>query len=294
MIGAPFGGADAGEIAVLDESLTARLHYVRVSDPRIDLARFPDFFIAGPQRTGTTWLHANLREHPEVFLAEPKELFFFSRLKTPGHPRFQSAELQWYLGFFREPAWHWLLKQGFCLARYRRPYRPLVRGEATASYAALDRDVIEEIALLNPRLKVVLMTRDPVARAWSHAMKDLVRNPGRPFDEVREEEFERFFRDPYQLRCARYREQIENWRSCLGAEQVLVGRFDDIARRPIEFMQEVCEFLGVSSDRRFLGRRVEEAVNPSASRPIPPRLRARLEEILADAIASFEKDFGAS
>ncbi len=274
---------------MLDESVAGKLRYVRVSDPHIDLDRFPDFFIAGPQRTGTTWLHANLREHPEVFLAEPKELFYFSRLKTPEHPRFQSAELDWYLAFFRDPAWRWLLKQGFCLLRYGRPYRPKVRGEATASYAALDRDVIEEVAVLNPRLKVILMVRDPVDRAWSHAMKDLVRNPGRSFEDVSEEEFVEFFKDPYQLRCADYRTQIDNWRSCLGSDQVLVGRFDDIARRPVEFMQDVCSFLGISGARRLLGRRVEQAVNPSASRPIPPRLRARLEEILADSIAAYER-----
>ncbi len=274
---------------MIDEELARKLRYVRTSQGPIDLALFPDFFIAGPQRTGTTWLHANLREHPEVFLAEPKELFFFSRLKTPEHPRFESAELAWYLSFFREPLWRWALKQGFCLLYHRRPYRPRIRGEATASYAALDPDVIDEVRALNPRLKVILMIRDPVERAWSHAMKDLVRNPGRSFSEVSEQEFERFFSDPYQVRCARYREQIENWQQRFGSERVFVGLFDDIARRPLEFMQEVCEFLGISSEPRLLGRRVRQAVNPSASHPIPPRLRACLERLLADEIADFER-----
>ena len=62
----------------MDESIRRQLRHVRVSDPAVRLERFPDFFIVGPQRTGTTWLHAHLRFHPQIFLAEPKELFFFA------------------------------------------------------------------------------------------------------------------------------------------------------------------------------------------------------------------------
>ncbi len=53
-------------------------------------------------------------------------------------------------------------------------YRPLVRGEATASYATLRGDVIRQIMLLNPGVKAILMVRDPVDRVWSHARKELM------------------------------------------------------------------------------------------------------------------------
>src|SRR5512141_1684253 len=123
------------------------LKYVKVS-PKVRLEYFPDFLIVGPQRTGTTWLHANLRYHPQIMLSEPKELFFFSALKTPQSPRFQSNELAWYLRFFPEPLWRVLLRNAVSLWKYGERYRPTVRGEATASYAALDRDVIADITTL--------------------------------------------------------------------------------------------------------------------------------------------------
>src|SRR3990172_4024171 len=92
----------------ISDTTRQALQYVRVSDD-VDLAYFPDFLIVGPQRTGTTWLHAHLRSHPEIMLAEPKELFFFSSLKTPDSPRFPSTELADYLRFFHEPLWRVLL-----------------------------------------------------------------------------------------------------------------------------------------------------------------------------------------
>jgi len=269
-----------------------RLRYVSVSDPAaIDLRRFPDFLIIGPQRTGTTWLHANLREHPEVFLSEPKELFFFSRLKPVGthKPREVSSELADYLRAFRERPLRYLYKQGLNLLFHKRFYNPRVRGEATASYAAIDADVIADIQALNPRIKAVMMVRNPVERAWSHAKKDLARNAGRPIAEVADEDFEAFFRDPYQIRCAQYDRNLANWRSVLGNDRVFAGRFEDIQTRPVELMCRVMRFLGVDDDPRFAGRSVNEAVNPAGGAGVPARYRAILEDILAEELDAWRR-----
>ena len=164
---------------MIDATVRGKLRWVKVPEEGISLERFPDFLIVGPQRTGTTWLHAHLRFHPEIFLSEPKEIFYFSRLKTPESAKFQSDDLGWYLSFFRDPLWRRAAKTAIALWKYRAFYHPRVRGEATASYAAMDRDVIAEIAALNPDIRVILMIRNPIDRAWSHARKDLVRNTGR-------------------------------------------------------------------------------------------------------------------
>jgi hypothetical protein len=34
---------------------------------RRDLQRFPDFLGIGAQKAGTTWLHHNLRSHPDIW-----------------------------------------------------------------------------------------------------------------------------------------------------------------------------------------------------------------------------------
>lgn len=257
----------------------ARLTWVR-AEPGADLSYFPDFLIIGPQRTGTTWLHAHLRDHPEVMLSEPKEVLFFNRLKSPNHPRFQSADLSWYLKFFREPLWRRAWKDARCRRRFGVPYLPKARGEASASYAVLDADVIDEIGLLNPDIKAILMVRDPLERAWSHAKKDLARNRARRLEEVAEHEFLRFFQDEYQLRCARYADNFAKWKAMLKPGHLFVGRFDDIALRPRELLLEVMSFLGVESSGRFVGADVGRAVNPTARDRIPARYREVLEELL--------------
>jgi hypothetical protein len=270
------------------------LRYVKVSNPAPSLERFPDFLIAGPQRTGTTWLHAHLRYHPEIFLSEPKELFFFSRLKTPEHPKFRSNDLAWYLQFFRDPPWRYALKTAITLWKYRRLYHPRVRGEATASYAALDRDIIAEIAALNPDIKVILMIRDPIDRAWSHAKKDLARNRNRRIEDVSESEFTAFFTDPYQRQCARYVENCDNWAAHLKDGHLFTGFFDDIASQPEALLLRVMSFLGVTSDDRYIAPAVREAVNPTPASEVPERYRHLLTELFEQDLESLRQRFGLS
>jgi hypothetical protein len=268
-----------------------RLRYVEVA-ARQSLDGFPDFLILGPQRTGTTWLHAQLRFHPDIFLAEPKEIFFFSSLKEPESPRFRSRRLDWYLGFFRDPPWRLLVKNAITLWRYGELYRPRVRGEATASYAALDRDVIDEIVALNPRIRAILMIRNPVDRAWSHAKKDLLRKSGRRLEDVPEAELRSFLTGDYQRRCARFVEHCDNWSAALAEGHLLVRFFDEIATRPEALLLDVMAFLGVRAEPRYVSAKVRRAVNPTAPEPIPEQYRELLRGLFAPELESLRRRFG--
>ncbi len=42
---------------------------------------FPDFLCIGAQRSGTTWLHHNLRQHPEIWMPPLKELHYFDEME---------------------------------------------------------------------------------------------------------------------------------------------------------------------------------------------------------------------
>ena len=159
---------------VLTSNLRAKLRFVRVVNSDANLRNFPDFLIVGPQRTGTTWLFHNLKSHPEIFLPKEKELYYFSTLGMPDHRRFRFPYLEDYLGVMADTPRSTFKRNYDSLRKVGRFYSPRIRGEATASYAALPEEVIREIATLNPEIKAILMIRDPLERAWSHARKDLL------------------------------------------------------------------------------------------------------------------------
>jgi hypothetical protein len=55
--------------------------------------RLPNFIYIGPDKAGSSWLHEVLFQHPEVFLTEAKDLYFFDRYFDRG--------LSWYRNQFR-------------------------------------------------------------------------------------------------------------------------------------------------------------------------------------------------
>src|SRR5271155_2872138 len=77
---------------------------------RVSQGRVPDFFIVGHPKSGTTALYEMLRRHPQIFMPDLKEPWFFA---ADMRPRFQPSRagstpvtLEGYLALFdgAEPA----------------------------------------------------------------------------------------------------------------------------------------------------------------------------------------------
>src|SRR5215203_1796439 len=102
------------------------------------------FLIAGVQKAGTTALFEYMRDNPAIGLPAAKELHFFDN----------ETDIDW-----SRPDY----------GAYHRffPSEPACRGEATPIYIYWPNS-LERIKDYNPEMKLVLLFRDPVSRAWSH------------------------------------------------------------------------------------------------------------------------------
>ena len=125
----------------------------------------PDFFIIGASKSGTTALHSALAEHPQLFLSEVKEPKFFLCDGPPprhGGPGDAHSAREW--------VWR---SEG-----YERPFdeapEGTLRGESTAFYLQ-DLDAHRRIATAIPDVRLIMVLRDPVNRAysnWAHLWVD--------------------------------------------------------------------------------------------------------------------------
>jgi hypothetical protein len=242
--------------------------------------------IIGPQRTGTTWLHHNLKSHPSIFLPRDKELYYFNKVGGAGDDNRGFETLEQYLKMFSDSPRVWLKKTYDCLRKSGRFYMPVVRGESTASYAGLAPEIIREILLLNPEIKAILMVRDPIDRAWSHARKDLLRGGVDP-QKVTQAEMAKFFRASGQRKLGSYPTMIENWQAALRPAHLFVGDFRAIANEPERILSSIHRFLGVPTGSRYLGGHVREKINPAAVARIPPEADFYLRKLLADEVSDY-------
>ena len=195
----------------------------------------PSFFVIGPPRTGTSWLHDMLSE--QATLPWPsKETRFFDVHFHRG--------LQWYLSHFRKT----------------EPERPM--GEVAPTYFA-SAEARERIARVVPDAKVVCVFRNPVERVLS--LYRLKRAYGMiPWSLDRA-----LVHDPELIESGKYASHLKAWQSALGKDQILATFYEDLRGEPQACLDSITNFVGVP--RCVLDDRCDLHVHTS-KRMTEPRL----------------------
>lgn len=283
----------------------SRLRYIDKTNLKRGIYDFPDFLLIGPQRTGTTWLFRNLVRHPEVFMPYEKELFFFSHLTDKTSKYYHSDTLEWYSSKF-VPTLRSFIRRNFSSLKTFKSiksmrfslngiYSPYITGEATASYAVMDEALINEIARLHPDIKAIMLLRNPIDRAWSHAKKDLLREPKRSVYEVDFKNFENFCKNDYQIRCGQYTKIIDKWKRYVKEGNFFIDLFDNIFKNPSELLERILGFLGVLVNSKYsdisLTRRI---INPTAIDLIPVSHKKLLFQLFQSEINKVNETYGAN
>lgn len=191
-----------------------------------------EFVIAGAQKAGTSALHQYLRRHPQLFLPARKELHFFDNesLHWPGgddlYDRYHQA--------FHEAA------------------AGSIWGEATPIYMYWEPSVAR-ICQYNPAIKLVLVLRNPITRAFSHWNMESRRGEETlGFLEALQAEEERCRAAlPQQHRVfsyvarGHYCAQLQRIWNVLTASQTLVLKHDDLLNNPRASLDQIHAHLGV-------------------------------------------------
>jgi len=235
-----------------------------------------DFVVAGTQRGGTTALDLYLREHPGVDMPRTrKELHFFDH-----DEHFTGADVN-YDGYH---------------AHFGPRAPGQTRGEVTPGYMDW-APAAERLARYNPALKVVVLLRDPIARAYSHWNKE--RERGRealPFlDALRAEAGRLRELPPRQARRYAYAgrgfygAQLDRLARHFAAGQLLLLRSEALHATPTDALGRVAEFLAIapfpSTAPKIANARAYEA-------PMPRDAWFYLATVFRDEIAALERTLG--
>jgi len=200
----------------------------------------PDFIIIGVQKGGTSSLFDYLLQHPKIIPGYKKEVKFFDG-------NFQRG-LDWY--------------------RYNFPLSDQMSdpkaqsGEASPSYV-FHPLVPQRIKESLPNIKLVLLLRDPVTRAYSHYQGNLRKGQEKlSFEEAVQKEEERLegeresiIADHHHpmynylvysyLSRGVYIEQVKNWLNSFPGEQILILKSEDLFSNPQEIYSQVLAFIGL-------------------------------------------------
>ncbi|MBV9341874.1 MAG: sulfotransferase [Acidobacteria bacterium] len=214
---------------------------------RSNTRRLPSFFIIGPPRTGTTWLHQILSG--SAILPRPtKETRFFDKHFSRG--------LGWYLAHFPASA------------------AACPRGEVAPTYFS-SPEARERIAGLIPSARVVCIFRNPVERILSlYRLKRAYAMLPWSFERA-------IIHDPELMQSSNYVANLTAWQAALGEKQVLATVYDDLQRDPKAYVDRLADFIHIP--RFSIPEPLTHPLNHSAEMTLPRSYyRTRGATLVAD------------
>ena len=243
--------------------------------------RFPDFFIVGGARCGTTSLWQYLRQHPRIFMP---------------------AEFR-----YKEPAYFCKIYGLMDRSRYLQLFNDAepgqLTGEASTTYM-VSPESPEWIHMEAPEARIIVSLRNPADRAYSHYkwMCEHGYEHCQSFtDALWAEENTRFGNEHYKhrnpenyynylyFRSGLYVNQLERYFSLFGRDRVTVLFFEEFIKDPAPAARSLYEFLGI--DPNFTPK--IQLHNPSSQEvPLDAALRTELLQRYEPSIRQLEKLLG--
>ncbi len=233
-----------------------------------------DFILAGVQKSGTTALHYFLTRHPNITMGDQQEIHFFDNDAM----------------FVSQVEYEQLHKHYSLLAP------SIIAGDCTPSYI-YHEPAAERIWKYNPKIKLLVLLRNPVERAFAHwnmqRFKD--REPLGFFDAVREEKTRITGAPPAEARRFAYVDrgfyarQLERLFKFFPREQVKVVKFEEFKERQHETLVSIFSFLDLDPLRPV--RAKDRNIVPY-DRAMNWEERIFLYNLFADDIAKLEQILG--
>jgi hypothetical protein len=179
------------------------------------MLKYPNFFVIGCQRCGTTWLYEALKQHSQVYLPKEKELHFFDWNHDKGW--------DWYKSF------------------YEGVESEIAIGEITPSYI-YNQEACLELYNNFPEAKLILVVRNPVERAFSQYLRHknaLLFNLS--FEEA-------IIEYPHLIKRGLYYQQLLKYIEKFPKSKIKVLVYENLISAPKTYMNELLEFLGVEKE----------------------------------------------
>ncbi len=208
-------------------------------------AIFPDVFLAGAPKSGTTVLFDLLAAHERIQPADPKEPFFFIDADNPHNQCHLRNAKSRYEDFYHVLDSKFLHLDGTSQTMYQE-------------------EVLTSLASLSKKPKAIFILREPGARilsSYKFTSNNLASFQGISFNDYadlllkgRTTEITKYcknqtaiFSMTSELLFSDYHRFLVRWRNALGADNLCILLFEDLLSDPQTSINKVTTFLGIDN-----------------------------------------------
>ncbi len=195
------------------------------------MERWPNFFIVGAPKSGTSSLYEYLKSIPGIYMSTEKEPNYFSAVSVAKNNLLKPMDKKRYLGLFKNVK------------------NEKIIGEASPNYLA-DPEAAKLIHQVSPNAKILISLRNPIERVFSNYLmyKGVGRVSG-SFREIIENEFKNEF--DYgdvrlKLHTGKYYADVKRYLETFGNNNVKIIIFEEFFEAPKNSFNEILKFLHLS------------------------------------------------
>ncbi len=268
----------------------------------------PKFLCIGAQKAGTSWLYANLNQHPSIWMPPLKELHYFDHLFVPenrrwtiGHLRKGAADaIRWHANKYQSVDFAYMkylseivTDDPFSETWYRRLFdRPGAKskllGDITPEYSTIPDQGIGYVRQLLGGVRIVYIIRDPVGRALSQLRMNLERTGYTP---QTEKDWLQAALSSEIINRGDYLTYIPRWLHHFAEEDIMFIPYRQIGQSPRALLDRIESFLGIERYEEY--SLLESVVHETRKIEIPAAVTTALKAALAPQREFLEKYFGA-
>jgi len=231
-------------------------HFYAITGP---LRVLPDFIIIGAMKSGTTSLYYNICEHPCVKPASYDEIGFFD-------VNFHLGK-NWYRSMFPT-----ILEKQRTISKFGK----FQTGEDTPFYF-WNKDAAERIHNMLPQIKLIVILRDPVYRAYSQynngvrdgleklSFEDMLQVEMKNLEKDTSIPYEKFFEPRSVLVKGIYVEQLKIWNDLFNKEQIHIISTEELSTNTEITMNSIYNFLELPKHKIEKSKKMKSMKYPEMS-----------------------------
>lgn len=216
---------------------------------------FPDFLLIGPPEAGADAVKDVLLQHPRIWfppldnilafhtffqVARLNNLVKLSRREITVRPQHIRWLLQYFLALSPSVKWNSKL--------FRLKDEAVLKGELSDEYITLPFDEVDKLHRTMPKVKVILIVRNPVERSYAAIREKLARNKKMPFDKLTRRQLLTLMNSDWARSHSSYQRAIDNWSVFFPRSQLFIGFYEDLLQDPSGFMRRIYDFLGLEGE----------------------------------------------
>lgn len=201
-----------------------------------------DFIGIGAEKAGTTWIADCLREHPEIYINQQKEIFFFNEFD----PHFLKVR-----NFKYDRGISWYKRQ------FKNCTNGKLKGEISPTYLYCPK-AAKRIKKHFSNVKIIVSVRNPVDRAYSQYLHDVrlgvIKNI--KFEKALEK-YDNYFEKGYYLK------HIKRYLELFPKKNIFIIISEEMKNNPAKTIKKLYTFLKVK-DPNYLPRSLYKRSNVAA------------------------------